>query len=183
MHTPLRHSILNLRDCISRPHARQSLVKSKVGSGRYLAPERLNPETSSKPYGVRSDVWAYGITLLELAILQYPYGERLQMFEVLHAIVDGVPHPASPPATLMCCRPTTPSSRGIAVLARAPQSSLQVVRVRVCCVSVPSVSSLAKNVDDRPKYEASEKTPGLTVCAMSLLLFVSCDTARTTRSS
>ena len=42
---------------------------------RSWQPERLAPETAKNPYDVRSDVWAFGLTMYELACLKYPYSE------------------------------------------------------------------------------------------------------------
>lgn len=51
----------------------KSIARTHAGSERYLPPERLNPKTSKDGYGLTSDVWAYGLTLLETACLNYPY--------------------------------------------------------------------------------------------------------------
>ena len=51
-------------------------------------PERLDPATAANKYDVRSDVWAFGITLVELATLKYPYREPGTMFERLREIVE-----------------------------------------------------------------------------------------------
>lgn len=53
----------------------QTMIKTNVGCERYLPPERLDPITSRFPYDITSDVWAYGLTLLEISHLAYPYGE------------------------------------------------------------------------------------------------------------
>jgi serine/threonine protein kinase len=51
----------------------KSIARTHAGSERYLPPERLNPTTSKDGYRLTSDVWAYGLTLLEMACLSYPY--------------------------------------------------------------------------------------------------------------
>jgi len=51
----------------------QTMMNTNVGCERYLPPERLDPTTSRSPYDVTSDVWAYGLSLIELADLGYPY--------------------------------------------------------------------------------------------------------------
>eukprot|EP00053_Salpingoeca_punica_P010383 m.93469 g.93469 ORF g.93469 m.93469 type:complete len:351 (+) comp15374_c0_seq2:1193-2245(+) len=66
-----------------------SYSKSLVGSERYLPPERLDPKRSKEEYDVRSDVWAYGLTLIELATLKYPYPDK--MYERMQAVVVGEP--------------------------------------------------------------------------------------------
>jgi serine/threonine protein kinase len=66
-----------------------SYSKSLVGSERYLPPERLDPNCNKEEYDVRSDVWAYGLTLIELATLKYPYLEKV--FDRMSAVVRGEP--------------------------------------------------------------------------------------------
>lgn len=51
----------------------QTMMNTNVGCEKYLPPERLDPTTSRTPYDITSDVWAYGLTLVELAETRYPY--------------------------------------------------------------------------------------------------------------
>lgn len=44
-----------------------------VGTEKYIPPERMDPKTSRDVYGIKSDVWSFGLTLAELALLGYPY--------------------------------------------------------------------------------------------------------------
>ena len=46
-----------------------SLAKSLVGTTGYMAPERVN----GHQYSIKSDVWSFGLTLVELATGIYPY--------------------------------------------------------------------------------------------------------------
>lgn len=64
----------------------QSLLHTHVGCERYLAPERLDPLATRNEYGTESDVWSYGVTLVELGLLAFPY-EYKKAFEVLTKIV------------------------------------------------------------------------------------------------
>lgn len=65
-----------------------SSVFSYVGSALYMAPERINPEKASQGYGIRSDVWSLGITIVELATNEFPYSWR-NPFEQLKQVIDG----------------------------------------------------------------------------------------------
>lgn len=47
-----------------------SVADTFVGTGTYMAPERI----SGSPYTVKSDVWSVGLTLMELAIGKFPFG-------------------------------------------------------------------------------------------------------------
>eukprot|EP00035_Acanthoeca_spectabilis_P021102 m.436338 g.436338 ORF g.436338 m.436338 type:complete len:361 (+) comp17962_c0_seq1:177-1259(+) len=64
----------------------QSLLHTHVGCERYLAPERLDPMANRNEYGTESDVWSYGVTLVELGMLAFPYVYK-KAFEVLTKIV------------------------------------------------------------------------------------------------
>jgi mitogen-activated protein kinase kinase len=46
-----------------------SLAETFVGTGTYMAPERIQ----GSPYSVKSDVWSVGLTLMELAIGKFPF--------------------------------------------------------------------------------------------------------------
>ncbi|PSK58657.1 hypothetical protein B9Z65_6672 [Elsinoe australis] len=47
-----------------------SVADTFVGTGTYMAPERIQ----GSPYTVKSDVWSVGLTLMELAIGKFPFG-------------------------------------------------------------------------------------------------------------
>ncbi|XP_063040182.1 dual specificity mitogen-activated protein kinase kinase 6 [Engraulis encrasicolus] len=59
-----------------------------AGCKPYMAPERINPELNQKGYNVKSDIWSLGITLLELAILRFPYESWGTPFQQLKQVVD-----------------------------------------------------------------------------------------------
>lgn len=46
-----------------------SIAMTFVGTGTYMAPERIQ----GSPYTVKSDVWSVGLTLMELAIGRFPF--------------------------------------------------------------------------------------------------------------
>jgi serine/threonine protein kinase len=47
-----------------------SVAETFVGTGTYMAPERIQ----GSPYTVKSDVWSVGLSLMELAIGKFPFG-------------------------------------------------------------------------------------------------------------
>lgn len=47
-----------------------SIAETFVGTGTYMAPERIQ----GSPYTVKSDVWSVGLSLMELAIGKFPFG-------------------------------------------------------------------------------------------------------------
>ncbi|XP_065319382.1 dual specificity mitogen-activated protein kinase kinase 4-like isoform X3 [Gordionus sp. m RMFG-2023] len=66
-----------------------SIAKTRdAGCRPYMAPERIDP-SCPKGYGVRSDVWSLGITLLEVCIGTFPYPKWNSVFEQLAQIVHG----------------------------------------------------------------------------------------------
>ncbi|CAB1338605.1 unnamed protein product [Coregonus sp. 'balchen'] len=66
-----------------------SLAKTvDAGCKPYMAPERINPETNQKGYNVKSDIWSLGITMIELAILRFPYDSWCTPFQQLRQVVE-----------------------------------------------------------------------------------------------
>lgn len=69
-----------------------SIAKTmEVGCRPYMAPERIDPIKAEWGYTIQSDVWSFGITLLELALGSFPYGKWSTIFEQLNAVVNGPP--------------------------------------------------------------------------------------------
>ena len=79
--------------------AHPRVTRRAAGCDQYLAPERIDSKTSSQAYNDRSDVWAYGISLVEIADRRYPYAARsdgppqARTFQIFAAIVNS---PAPP---------------------------------------------------------------------------------------
>jgi mitogen-activated protein kinase kinase 3 len=67
-----------------------------AGCKPYMAPERINPESSSQGYDIRSDVWSLGISMIELATGKFPYDSWKNPFEQLKQVVKEDP-PKLPP--------------------------------------------------------------------------------------
>ncbi|XP_078450572.1 dual specificity mitogen-activated protein kinase kinase 6-like isoform X2 [Lampetra planeri] len=67
-----------------------------AGCKPYMAPERINPEINQKGYNVKSDIWSLGITMIELAILKFPYESWGTPFQQLKQVVEE-PSPQLPP--------------------------------------------------------------------------------------
>eukprot|EP00041_Stephanoeca_diplocostata_P014638 m.273032 g.273032 ORF g.273032 m.273032 type:complete len:395 (-) comp19750_c2_seq29:949-2133(-) len=68
----------------------QSVLHSQVGCERYLAPERLDPSLVGRAYGTESDVWSFGISIVELGHLKFPYVYE-RAFELFTKVVKGDP--------------------------------------------------------------------------------------------
>ncbi len=54
-----------------------SVADTFVGTSTYMAPERIQGEK----YTVKSDVWSFGLTIMELAIGKFPFGNSEQLSE------------------------------------------------------------------------------------------------------
>ncbi|KAK7492791.1 hypothetical protein BaRGS_00015929, partial [Batillaria attramentaria] len=67
-----------------------STVCSHVGSALYMAPERIDPSTCGQGYGIRSDVWSLGITVVELATNNYPFSWT-NAFQMMKQVVQEDP--------------------------------------------------------------------------------------------
>ncbi|XP_067951691.1 dual specificity mitogen-activated protein kinase kinase 4-like [Watersipora subatra] len=67
-----------------------SIAKTQdAGCRPYMAPERIDPNHSTKGYDVRSDVWSLGITLFEVATGRFPYRKWNSVFDQLTQVVQG----------------------------------------------------------------------------------------------
>ncbi|KAK0401330.1 hypothetical protein QR680_015720 [Steinernema hermaphroditum] len=66
-------------------HLVNSLVKTNVGCIGYMSPERIIRKDA---YDVRSDVWSFGLSLVELARGVHPYAAVGHEFQLLSAIVE-----------------------------------------------------------------------------------------------
>ncbi|KZV81625.1 kinase-like protein [Exidia glandulosa HHB12029] len=73
----------------------KSLAKTNIGCQSYMAPERIKGESQNKlgTYTVSSDVWSLGLSMIEIAMGQYPYPPETysNVFAQLTAIVHGDP--------------------------------------------------------------------------------------------
>ena len=52
-----------------------SIADTFVGTSTYMAPERIQGEK----YTVKSDVWSFGLTIMEMAIGKFPFGSNEQL--------------------------------------------------------------------------------------------------------
>ncbi|KAL0577631.1 Protein kinase C signaling pathway involved MAPKK protein [Marasmius crinis-equi] len=64
-----------------------SYVATFTGTGLYMAPERI----LGNEYTIRSDVWSWGITLLELVQNKFPFPSDLPAIELMMYITSGEP--------------------------------------------------------------------------------------------
>lgn len=73
-------------------HLVDSIAKTRdAGCKPYMAPERIDPYSVKDGYDVRSDVWSFGITMIELATGKFPYPKWSSVFDQLTAVVIGDP--------------------------------------------------------------------------------------------
>jgi len=62
------------------------------GTQVYLAPERIDASQAPEGYGIRSDMWALGISTLEIATGQHPFA-KMNAIGIMSAIMTWVPEP------------------------------------------------------------------------------------------
>mmetsp|Transcript_11821 Transcript_11821/g.11464 ORF Transcript_11821/g.11464 Transcript_11821/m.11464 type:complete len:343 (-) Transcript_11821:432-1460(-) len=55
-----------------------------VGTFKYMSPERIR----NQPYGYMSDIWSFGLVLMECATGEYPFKEHSNCIEMAQAILD-----------------------------------------------------------------------------------------------
>lgn len=60
-----------------------SLAASNTrGTQIYLAPERINGNLSPQGYGIRSDMWSLGLSIVEIAISKHPLSSQEQVHRI-----------------------------------------------------------------------------------------------------
>ncbi|CAF1463004.1 unnamed protein product [Adineta steineri] len=64
------------------------------GTQVYLAPERIDASQAPEGYGIRSDMWALGLSTLEIATGQHPFA-KMNALGIMSAIMTWVPEPPS----------------------------------------------------------------------------------------
>jgi len=67
-----------------------------AGCKPYMAPERIDPSGNPGNYDVRSDVWSFGISMVEVSTGVFPYATWTSPFEQLKSVVHE-PSPRLPP--------------------------------------------------------------------------------------
>lgn len=63
----------------------------EAGCRPYMAPERIDPPRDRSGYDIKSDIWSFGITMLEIATGRYPYQHARDFFEQLKLICTDEP--------------------------------------------------------------------------------------------
>ncbi|XP_059083941.1 dual specificity mitogen-activated protein kinase kinase 6-like [Tigriopus californicus] len=59
----------------------------EAGCKPYMAPERIDPSGNPSNYDVRSDVWSFGISMIEISTGNFPYKTWASPFEQLKQVV------------------------------------------------------------------------------------------------
>jgi len=67
-----------------------------AGCKPYMAPERIDPQGDPSHYDVRSDIWSFGISMIEISTGHFPYKTWKTPFEQLRQVVQDDP-PRLPP--------------------------------------------------------------------------------------
>ena len=57
----------------------------------FFQPERIDPRGDISRYDVRSDVWSFGISMIEISTGEFPYHSWKTPFEQLHQVVMEAP--------------------------------------------------------------------------------------------
>lgn len=80
-------SIAKTRDAGCQPYMAVRKSEDCEMISKSLQPERMSLQMGG--YGIQSDVWSLGVTLVEIAIGRYPYKHFSSVFDQMQTIVDG----------------------------------------------------------------------------------------------
>ena len=74
-----------------------------VGTFKYMSPERIK----NQPYSYQSDIWSFGLVLMECATGKYPFQQHSNCIDMAQTILDCDIPPLSPkvplpPASCLC---------------------------------------------------------------------------------
>ena len=61
-----------------------------AGCKPYMAPERIDPSGNPANYDVRSDVWSFGISMMEISTGTFPYKLWATPFEQLRQVITNI---------------------------------------------------------------------------------------------
>lgn len=87
-----REGIIKLCDFGISGYLENSIARTyEAGCRAYMAPERIDPPRDRAGYDIKSDVWSFGITMLEIATGRYPYQYGRDFFAQLKAICTDDP--------------------------------------------------------------------------------------------
>ena len=62
-----------------------------LNSLQFFQPERIDPKGDLSNYDIRSDVWSFGISMIEISTGEYPYKMWKTPFEQLRQVVQEDP--------------------------------------------------------------------------------------------
>lgn len=63
-----------------------------VGTFKYMSPERIK----NQPYSYQSDIWSFGLVLMECATGKYPFQQHSNCIDMAQTILDCDIPPLSP---------------------------------------------------------------------------------------
>jgi len=129
-----------------------SIAKTNdAGCRPYMAPERIDPQSSARGYDIRSDVWSLGITLIEIATGKFPYPHWNSVFDQLTQVVHGDP-PRLISSYGKSSTNNTSSTKNGNLIQEGPFSDEFVNLVNTC---------MQKEARQRPKYSKLMEHPFL----------------------
>ena len=76
----------NVAAYVNNEGTTENLLRNLAGTKPYMAPERIDPQGNPGHYDVRSDVWSFGISMIEVATGKFPYKLWATPFEQLKQV-------------------------------------------------------------------------------------------------
>jgi mitogen-activated protein kinase kinase len=143
-----------------------SVADTFVGTSTYMAPERIQGER----YTVKSDVWSFGLSIMELAIGKFPFAASEQLSEAESApagildLLQQIVHEPAPQLPKSDAFPPILEDMIQKCLYKEPERRPTPQDLFVCCLPpfscVESSPSLLTGFQDRDLFvQAAKRTP------------------------
>ena len=138
-----------------------SIADTFVGTSTYMAPERIQGEK----YTVKSDVWSFGLTIMELAIGKFPFAASEQFSDEECApagildLLQQIVHEPAPRLPKSDAFPSILEDMIQKCLYKQPEQRPTPQDLYVSCTSLLDLDQLTPSQDRDPFVQAAKRTP------------------------
>jgi mitogen-activated protein kinase kinase len=138
-----------------------SVADTFVGTSTYMAPERIQGEK----YTVKSDVWSFGLTIMELAIGKFPFDASDQLSDSDGApagildLLQQIVHEPAPKLPKSDAFPQILEDMIQKCMAKEPAQRPTPQELYVSACAFSKIASLTQTQEREPFVQAAKRTP------------------------